>query len=152
MWSLFLAEGSCDRMRTSSRNISGRENRRRRPASALILVSHGSPTQRHNPTLLNICRLLRARLLFHHVALAYLGPKDPNLEDQMCRLKRAGVRKMIVLPYFLHEGFHVSRELPRIIRKFRKRWPGIHIRRTAFLGSHPALGDVCTELMEGLAG
>ena len=139
-------------MGKSSRNISGSANRRARPASALILVSHGSPSQRPNPTLSNICRSIRSRLLFSHVCLAYLGPKVPNLEDQMCKLKDAGIRRIVVLPYFLHEGFHVSEELPRLIRKFRRRWPDIHIRRTAFLGSHPALGNVCAELMAGMAG
>ena len=152
MKSLFLEEGSRYRVKRSSRQALGIEKRRRNAVSALILVSHGSTTQRPNPTLSNICRSLRVRMPFNHVCLAYLGPKLPNLEDQMRRLKGVGVRRIVVLPYFLHEGFHVSEELPRLIRRFRRRWPDIHIRRTAFLGSHPALGDVCTELMEGLVG
>lgn len=113
--------------------------------SALILVSHQSLIRRPNSMLRILCRRLKQRRAFDVVWSVNIAAPN-GLESKLERLKVMGVVRVIIFPYFLHDGFHVGIELPKRLRALRRRYPAIQIRQCPHLGSHPALVSVVADL------
>ncbi len=128
-------------MRTLDKN----SPRGRYTRSALILVSHQSLIRKSNSALSLLCRSLRRRRAFDVVWSVNIAASK-RLESKLERLGDRGFLRVIVFPYFLHDGFHVRIELPRRIRAFRRLHPRLRIRQCPHLGSHSSLVDAVSDL------
>lgn len=127
-------------------NSNGGSRGRQRPATALVIVSHQSLTRKTNPAVERIRRRIRAYRRFKKVFATNIASKN-SLERIAGVLSEAGIRRMEVFPYFLHDGFHVQVELPARIRAIRRKFPDLAVRQCPHLGSHPELIDIVAELI-----
>jgi len=96
---------------------------------------------------------LRAEGRFDLVETAFLELAEPDLPRAIARLVEQGAERVVVVPYFLTMGLHLTEDLPRIVEEIRGIHKGVEIHVTAPLDGHPALYDaVLDRAREAAAG
>jgi len=113
--------------------------------SALLLIAHGSRRPEANADLDHLAGVLRARGEWLHVQPAYLELCEPSIAQagEMC--VAAGVKQVVMVPYFLSAGVHVVEDLTAARGELAKRHPAVKFVLAEPLGRHPLLLDVVEE-------
>ena len=115
---------------------------------SIILIGHGSPKKDAN-NIETMGRLLHS--MIHPdcskgcVKVAYLQFAKPELSDTIRESVRNGAKKIIVHPYFLISGMHVTKDIPEMIKKAKKMYPDVEFVYTEPLGIHEKLVQVIAE-------
>jgi sirohydrochlorin ferrochelatase len=107
----------------------------------LIVFAHGSPVQEANAAVQAVAEKIRERSGYDLVEAAFLEPASPDLSDTVRKLVGSGVTRIVVVPYFLTPGLHITQDLPRIVDDLRRIHTGVRIEVTESLDGHPALID-----------
>jgi len=113
----------------------------------LLIAAHGSRKQPSNEEILELTRQIEqlAVGVFDRVSCGFVQFASPTVEDQIEELIRSGVDTIVLFPYFLGSGSHVSNDIPRLVQKTEKRHPGIRIRVTPHLGKLDGLRQLIFE-------
>jgi sirohydrochlorin ferrochelatase len=82
---------------------------------AVLLIGHGSRAEGANEAQYRVARDLRDSGQYPVVECAFLEINRPDIPAGLTLCKEAGASRIVVVPYFLHMGTHVRRDLPRII-------------------------------------
>nr|MDA8077876.1 CbiX/SirB N-terminal domain-containing protein [Nitrospiraceae bacterium] len=108
----------------------------------IILIGHGSPRKEAN----NIDVIGR---LLHHaihpeckggcVKVAYLQFSEPDITAAIKGCVSAGADRIIIHPFFLSSGMHVTKDIPEIIGEARVMFPDVEFVYTQPLGAHEKL-------------
>ena len=117
----------------------------RRPATALVLIAHGSRQDEANADLHHVVEAMRRRGRYEVVEPSYLELAGPTIEEAAARCVAWGARRVVLLPYFLSAGVHVRRDLAAVRALLAGRWPGVEFRLGEPLGRHPGLLDIVAE-------
>jgi sirohydrochlorin ferrochelatase len=107
----------------------------------LIVFAHGSPVLEANAAVQTVAEKIRQRSDYDFVEAAFLEPAVPNLSDSVRKLIGSGVTRIVVVPYFLTPGLHITQDLPRIVDDLRRIYRGVPIEVADSLDGHPALID-----------
>lgn len=83
---------------------------------------------------------------------AYLQFLDPDLLGAIKASVKDGAKKIIVHPYFLSSGVHVSKNIPQIIKEAGALYPDVEFVCTEHLGTHPKLVEVVLERIKEARG
>jgi sirohydrochlorin ferrochelatase len=70
---------------------------------------------------------------------SFLEGGTPDLNEAVRRAVKRGVNRVIVIPYFLTMGMHLTRDLPELVRRACQEHPTLRIEVTPPLDGHPAL-------------
>ena len=116
---------------------------------ALLIVAHGSRRAASNDEVRALTEQLRpqAETEFGYVACAFLELADPLIADGLEQCLQAGAEKVILLPYFLSAGRHVTQDIPNIVAEFIAAQPGLNIRIAPYLGTAPQLPTTLLQLV-----
>jgi uroporphyrin-III C-methyltransferase len=106
--------------------------------SGLVVLAHGSSLPQWHASVQRLVAAL-APGAGGWARAAYLPPAAPALAAVAEEAAAAGLRRLIVVPYFLADGLHVTRDIPALVDAARQRHPALDIRLTASLEGHPAL-------------
>jgi sirohydrochlorin ferrochelatase len=109
---------------------------------AIVIFAHGSRIESANEGVRQVAAELAQLGSFRNVEPAFLELGQPDLAGAVARLAAAGVRQIIVIPYFLTLGLHLERDLPQLIEAVAAAHPGLDIRVTPPMEGHPALLQV----------
>ncbi|MDO9289131.1 MAG: precorrin-8X methylmutase [Thermodesulfovibrionales bacterium] len=115
---------------------------------SIILIGHGSPKKDAN-NIEAMGRLLHS--MIHPdcskgcVRVAYLQFAKPELSDTIKESVSNGAKKIIIHPYFLISGMHVTKDIPEIIKEAEKMYPHVEFIYTEPLGIHEKLVQVIAE-------
>lgn len=121
-----------------------------RDKTAVLLIAHGSRRDEANRDLARLAEQVRVREEYALVEIAYLELADPTIPQGARRCVEQGARTVLMLPYFLSAGSHVSEDLERFRRECEAEYPGVPFRLCPPLGLHPLLVDVVfARLAEG---
>ena len=115
------------------------------PATALILVDHGSRFQGANDMLLDIVEMVRRLSGLTRVYPAHMELAEPSIRQAFERAVSEGATAVVVHPYFLSPGRHSTTDIPRMVEEAAKAFPGVEHCVTAPLGVHPKIGEVVLE-------
>ncbi len=119
----------------------------------IIIIGHGSPLKEAN-NLRIVGRFLHN--ILHPmcdkecVRVAYLQFERPDLRECIEDALRDGVKRIIIHPYFLSKGMHVTKDIPEIIEEARGRYPHLEFLYTEPLGFHEKLIEIIRERIEGV--
>lgn len=116
--------------------------------TAVLLIGHGSRAPGANDAQFLVARDLQESGRYSIVECAFLEINQPDIPTGLSLCRRTGVTGIVVVPYFLHMGTHVQRDLPRIIGDWWVENPEIEIMEGAPLGYSPKI----TELVEERIG
>ena len=86
----------------------------------LVMVGHGSLLPYGKEMLNSFCDMMRKRNLFPRVETSFLQKNDPLLEDVLKGLVSDGVKTAIILPVFLANGVHTTKDIPSVLDKITK--------------------------------
>lgn len=101
---------------------------------ALILFAHGARDPRWAEPFQRLQKLIEAQLPGVAVALAFLELMTPQLPELVEQLVRQGCLEVTVVPVFLGQGGHVSRDLPPIADRLRQVHPGLNLQVAGAVG------------------
>lgn len=110
-----------------------------------LLTGHGS-RQEDNGGLKRVA--LHLHTLMHPgckkkcVRLAYLQFKKPTISQAIKNSVQAGAKRIIIHPYFLSNGIHVTKNIPELIEKAKVLYPDVEFICTAPLGSQEKIAEV----------
>lgn len=113
-----------------------------RPAGvAIVVAAHGSRAEAANVAHRDVVDALAAAVP-HRVTPAFLELAEPSIPEAIDAAATTGVATVLVLPYFLHPGRHLSDDLPAIVAGAGGRHPQTDIRLLGSFGAEPGLLDV----------
>ena len=111
--------------------------------TGIIVFAHGSRIESANQAVREVAAgMLRPRGPYELVQAAFLELGQPDLQTAVANMAAAGLRRIVVIPYFLTLGLHLERDLPRLAREAAARFPDIDLVLTPPLDGHPALLQV----------
>jgi precorrin-8X/cobalt-precorrin-8 methylmutase len=114
----------------------------------IVLVGHGSPKQDANNVEIiagMVHRALHPNCADACVKVAYLQFARPDIETVIDTCVSDGARRVIVHPFFLYSGMHVTRDIPDVIADAAHRYPGVEFIYTDPLGTHEGLAGIVME-------
>jgi len=115
---------------------------------SILLLGHGSPKKEAN-NLERVAAMLHTML--HAgckedcVKVAYLQFAEPGIMDTIKDSVSRGTQKIILHPFFLSSGMHVTKDIPEMIEEARKLYPGVTFIYTEPLGIHEKLAHIVME-------
>lgn len=112
---------------------------------SILLISHGSRVDASNNEIIALAESLE-RKVEYPVQAAFLEIAEPSIMQGFDRLLEARADEIIVLPYFLSKGRHVTEDVPRIIGECRDAHPDIKVDYRDYIGA----GDAMLELLVGM--
>jgi sirohydrochlorin ferrochelatase len=115
------------------------------PPTALLLIAHGSRRPEANADLDHLAGVLRARGDVAIVQPSYLELCEPGIVAGGERCVAAGARRVVLLPYFLSAGMHVTEDLTAARDELARRHPEVEFVLAEPLGRHPLLAEVVAD-------
>jgi sirohydrochlorin ferrochelatase len=79
---------------------------------------------------------------YQYVRAAFLELAEPSLGAAIEQAAQAGLRRVVVVPYFLTLGIHLRRDLPKLVEKEKTRHPGLEIVVGRPLEGHPLMPSI----------
>ena len=115
---------------------------------SIVLLGHGSPKKDANKldrvaTILH--SLLHRGCAENCVSVGYLQFAEPDIKDAIEASVKRGAQKVILHPFFLSDGLHVTRDIPEMIEEARRRHPDVQFIYTEPLGIHEKLAQIVLE-------
>jgi len=121
----------------------------------LLLIAHGSRRQSANDEV----RALAERIAAHEdndfdgVVTAFLELAEPDIHQGVTRCVEQGASRIVVVPYFLAGGNHVSRDIPLEIECARAGLPQkVDIEISQYLGASDAMASLVLDCSRQGAG
>lgn len=111
---------------------------------ALLIVAHGSQRAASNDEV----RDLAARVgdlaggCFDRVQTAFLELAEPSIPDGIQACIDAGADEVVVMPYFLSAGRHVSEDIPAEVARKQQEHRRVRIRVADYVGAQPGIADL----------
>ncbi len=115
------------------------------PATGIIVVDHGSRRAESNELLERVAVAFATRYAseFAIVEPAHMELAMPDIAAAYAACVRRGARRVVVLPFFLGEGKHWTRDIPSLTSQAAERFPGTEYQVARPLG----LDDLMLELL-----
>jgi len=112
---------------------------------ALLIIDHGSRLPQAHQHLEAIAREVRERAPGWIVGVAHMELVAPSLEEAVDACVRDGATEIVVHPFFLVPGQHLTRDIPELIARAAAKHPGVGIALTDPIGEAPGIADLVLE-------
>lgn len=114
----------------------------------VIVLSHGSKLKKANASLDRTVRAIRQKTGVNTIVPAYLQSFRPDLAQSIKNLIARGCQTLIIIPFFLFNGNHVTRDIPRLIKKEKTKYPKTKFIYTKNLGEDIRIADIVADIIE----
>ena len=109
---------------------------------AVQLIAHGSRRAEANADLVEIAGRLKSAGQFSIVVASYLEIAEPSIPSGAEMCIEQGASEVILMPYFLSAGSHVTRDLERFRNELSQAHSGVKFVLCQPLGLHPLMLDI----------
>jgi sirohydrochlorin ferrochelatase len=82
------------------------------------------------------------------VEQAFLQYVPPSLEETVSRCVEQGAGRIIIVPFFVQPGAHVTRDIPKAVVGFEQRYPQVRFIVTGHVGGHPMMAQIVEDLVQ----
>ena len=115
---------------------------------ALLLIAHGSRRQASNEEVKALAKVLAKspKCDGKIVETAFMELAEPSIPLGVSARVQQGATCVVVLPYFLSAGRHVTVDIPAELEKARKIHPQVEIKIAPYLGCANEIGDILMSL------
>jgi precorrin-8X/cobalt-precorrin-8 methylmutase len=117
----------------------------------IILVGHGSPKKDANnvETMADLVhRALHPECTAGCVKVGYMEFEQPDIPTAINESVSDGADEIVVVPFFLFSGVHVTKDIPKMIEEARTRHPNTRFIYTEPLGIHDNLVKIVVERIQ----
>ncbi|MEK6558067.1 MAG: CbiX/SirB N-terminal domain-containing protein [Candidatus Margulisiibacteriota bacterium] len=115
---------------------------------AIILMGHGSRIQGAEADMERVAQRMRERLPGKRVETCAMSELGPHFPETFRKCATAGVKKIIVIPYFLHMGVHLREDIPRIMREEARAYHDVEL----ILGPHLGFDELLVDFADQADG
>jgi sirohydrochlorin ferrochelatase len=115
--------------------------------TGFVVFGHGSRVESANQSVRDVAAAVARAGGYPHVEAAFLELGEPDLAGAVARLAGQGLRRIVVVPYFLTLGTHLERDLPRLLDEIALKHKDLAIYHTPPLEGHPGLVQVLLDRM-----
>ena len=114
---------------------------------SLVIVAHGSRRQASNDEVRELSSRIESLTgeSFDQVKTAFLELAEPSIPGGIEQCIEKGAKEIIVLPYFLSAGRHVTDDIPGEVDMVRNKYPEVSIKITPYLGTIDKIADLMVE-------
>lgn len=112
---------------------------------AIVLVDHGSRVAAANDMLFEIASAVHLRSKGVPVFPAHMELAEPTIADAVDAAIAKGATHILVVPFFLARGRHVTSDIPALVSAAAGRHAGITYDIREPIGTHPGIADVVIE-------
>jgi sirohydrochlorin ferrochelatase len=118
----------------------------------LMLIAHGSRNQAANDEVNRLATRVEGlgQGDLDAVVPAFLEFANPDIHQGIERCAEMGASEIIVVPYFLAAGKHVTSDIPLELECARTRYPHISIETTQYLGENGAMAELIIQCSENI--
>ena len=117
----------------------------------VIILGHGSRLKKANALIPKLITTLKSKLNLTYLCPAYLQLAQPALPQAIGELNKKGCKKIIIIPFFLFVGNHVSRDIPEVIEQEKIKYSHINFVYTKNLGDDARMAEIMFDkIMEGI--
>jgi sirohydrochlorin ferrochelatase len=109
---------------------------------AVILMGHGSRVPGAGEGMEKVARLLMEKRPGTMIETCYMSELGPHFPEILEKCVREGAGKVIVMPYFLHLGIHLREDIPEMMEREAKKYPGLTLILGRHLGFDESLADL----------
>lgn len=113
--------------------------------TAVLFLGHGSRRAAAGRAMELILEGVRHRGGFAVVEHGYLEFDARTIAEGVRRCVDQGATRIVAVPYFLHVGMHMVRDLPRVLRAEQAKYPHVPIVLGRHIGPHLDLVDIMLE-------
>lgn len=115
---------------------------------ALIIVAHGSRRESSNAEVMQLGEKVKPLVDAEYavVKTAFLEFATPSLEKSIKECVRESVTDIVILPYFLASGNHVTLDIPEAITKMSMHYPDVKITLKEHLGSAKGMATLLSSM------
>jgi sirohydrochlorin ferrochelatase len=115
---------------------------------ALIIVAHGSRKDASNKEVMTLGEKVEFLLGEHYayVMTAFLEFTSPSLEESIHSCIEKGANEIVILPYFLASGNHVSRDIPEVVAKIQASYPNTKMVLKEHIGSASGMAALLVDM------
>ncbi len=110
--------------------------------TAVLLIAHGSRRQSANDELVRLTETMRKQSQYEIVEYAYLEIAEPTIPQGLQSCLRLQPIRVLMMPYFLSAGAHVTNDLERFRREFVREHPTVEGILCQPIGSHPKIVEI----------
>ncbi len=115
--------------------------------TAIVLIAHGSRRPEANAELLQLAGKVRDARRGCMVASAFLELAEPSIPAAVRDCVAQGAQRVLLFPYFLSSGVHVTRDLEEFRRQFSEEHPDVEFELAQPLGAHPLIPSLVLDLL-----
>jgi len=115
--------------------------------TAVIILGHGSRNEGADEAIKRITAEVKRAGNFVLVEHAFLQYVQPTLPETLETCIRQGANNIVIVPFFMQAGAHVTRHIPDLVEKAKKRHPGVTIAVTDYAGTHPLMTKIVEDLV-----
>jgi sirohydrochlorin ferrochelatase len=108
----------------------------------IVLFAHGSSVEEANLSVHELARQIQDQGPYGYVRAAFLDVVQPDLDTAIAEVVTAGLRRVIVIPYFLTMGIHLQRDLPSLVAPQKEKYPDLEIEIGRSLDAHPLMASI----------
>ncbi|MEK6745015.1 MAG: CbiX/SirB N-terminal domain-containing protein [Nitrospirota bacterium] len=116
--------------------------------TAVIILGHGSRNIGADEAIRKVVDGVKQGGSFAVVEHAFLQYVPPTPHEVIERCAGQNMDRIVIVPFFLQAGAHVTRDIPELIEKARKQHPAVEIIVSDFVGAHPLMAKVVEELVK----
>jgi sirohydrochlorin ferrochelatase len=113
--------------------------------TAVLLIAHGSRHAPANDDLHRLVARLAAKEDYPIVEPAFLELAEPDIPTGGASCVARGANRVLMVPYFLSEGVHLTRDLTAARRALQERHPSVEFLLGPPLGPDPLLDRLVVE-------
>jgi sirohydrochlorin ferrochelatase len=110
--------------------------------TAIVLIAHGSRREAANEDLFELVGRIKSGAQGLIVEPAFLEFAEPGIDDSARSCVEQGAHQVLLVPYFLSMGIHLTRDLADACSRLAIAYPTVHFRLGSSLGPHPLLDQL----------
>lgn len=126
---------------------------KKRDMKALLIIAHGSRLQASNDEVITLKDSLGdvLEMKFSVLKVAFLELCEPSISAAISDLVSAGVNEIVVMPYFLNQGRHVTEDVPNELQEMQNLYPDLVITSMPYFGRSELIPQMLKEIIENHA-
>jgi len=114
----------------------------------IILMGHGSRVPGAGKDMEEVAQRLRDKYDYPRVEICFVSRLGPHFPEIFEKCVNQGAKKILAIPYFLHEGLHLLLDIPEMLQKEAKRFPHVKLILGRSLGFDEGLVDLVERRIE----
>ncbi len=114
----------------------------------IILMGHGSRVPGAGRDMEDVAQRLKDKYGYPRVEICFISRLGPHFPEIFEKCVNQGAKKVLVIPYFLHEGLHLLLDIPEMMQKEAKRFFHVKLILGRSLGFDEGLVDLVERRIE----